>query len=160
MYPQVYFHDFYFIYSGIILFRLFRHHSDMVEWRHNDKGDTVDFLDRRRAERFKAEIPIELKQGTGVTKDFSTDGILFVTDQVISVGEQIEFVMLLNHTGTEYAVRLRCRGDVLRVESGAITKEVATAITEHLFEEAQDRSEHIQGKSKQLNQLQPAYADN
>jgi hypothetical protein len=72
--------------------------------------------ERRKSERFTGQIPIELRQGKAVTRDCSTDGVYFVTDQSFSVGEKIEFDMLLDHSGLNTAMRLHCLGKVLRVE--------------------------------------------
>lgn len=94
----------------------------------------MNFPEKRKSVRYDGEIPLELKQGAGLTRNYSTDGIYFVTDQPLSVGEQIEFVMPLDHAGLGRAVRLRCQGDVLRVEPGPENTGVAVAITSHLFE--------------------------
>ena len=94
----------------------------------------MNFPERRKATRFNGEIPIELKQGAGLTRNCSTDGTYFVTDQTLSVGEQVEFVMHLDHSGLGPAVQLHCRGDVLRVEPGLEMSGVAVTITMRLFE--------------------------
>ncbi len=94
----------------------------------------MNFLERRKAERFSGEIPIELQHGTGVTRDCSSDGVYFVTDQSFSVGEEIEFSMLLEHSGLEYPLRLRCLGEVLRAESFSMKTDVAVAFSMRAFE--------------------------
>lgn len=89
----------------------------------------MSFLEKRKAERFRGEIPIELPQGRGVTRDCSTDGVYFVTDQAFSVGETIEFVMRLDHSGVGYPLRLRCLGEVKRVEKKSMKTGVAVAFS-------------------------------
>ncbi len=73
--------------------------------------------ERRRAERFYAKVPVELKQGRAFTRDFSTDGVYFVTDQPFSVGEQIAFVLKLDHRNPLGPIQLHCEGEVVRLES-------------------------------------------
>jgi hypothetical protein len=98
------------------------------------KGFCVSNAERRRAERFSGAIPVELKQGGGLTRDFSTDGIFFETDQFLSVGEQLDFIMHLNNAEPANSLRLHCRGDVLRVERGLEKMGVAVTFSMHLFE--------------------------
>ncbi len=97
----------------------------------------MNFHEKRKAERFIGEIPIELQHGTGVTRDCSSDGVYFVTDQHFSVGEKIEFSMLLEHSGRGYPLRLRCLGEVLRVEPFSMKTGVAVAFTMRGFENYQ-----------------------
>lgn len=66
--------------------------------------------------RFKGEIPLEVKQGMGLTRDFSTSGLYFFTDQPVSMGETLVLVMLLDHQNQGQRVRLRCQADVVRIE--------------------------------------------
>ena len=83
------------------------------------QGSGVSSAERRKSERFRAEIPIELQHGTGITRDCCIDGVFFKTDQNLSVGDQIEFVMNLEYAiQGDRSVKLRCRGEVLRVEPG------------------------------------------
>lgn len=94
-------------------------------------------MEKRKSERFNVGIPIELKLGTGITRDCCIDGVLFETDQQLSVGEQIEFVMNLEYAVKGYPLyRLRCQGKVIRVESGLEKRGVAVTITSHLFDDA------------------------
>ena len=102
----------------------------------------MNFAERRKAERFIGAIPVEFKQGMGITRDYSTDGIYFVTDQPLSLGEQLEFVIKLSDTDP-YPLgqtRLRCLGEVVRVEPGLKTLGVAVAVTTHTLERDGDRS--------------------
>jgi hypothetical protein len=93
--------------------------------------------EKRKSERFIGEIPIKLKQGTGLTRDCSAGGVFFVTDQPVALGEQVEFFMLFEHTGLKYPVRLRCRGDVVRMEQGTAKTGVAVTFSSHLIETMQ-----------------------
>ncbi|QXE92395.1 PilZ domain-containing protein [Geomonas subterranea] len=92
----------------------------------------------RNSVRFKGEIPLEIKHGTGITRDFSSCGLYFFTDQQICLGETLELVMLLEHQNLGQMVRLRCEADVVRVEPECDRFGVAVAITRHLVDTARD----------------------
>ncbi|MBJ6751390.1 PilZ domain-containing protein [Geomonas anaerohicana] len=92
----------------------------------------------RNSVRFKGEIPLEIKQGMGITRDFSACGLYFFTDQQVSLGESLELVMLLEHQNQGQKVRLRCQADVVRVEHEADRFGIAVAITKHLVDAAGD----------------------
>ncbi len=78
--------------------------------------------ERRRAERFKGAIPVDLKEGRGLTRDYSTHGIFLETDQPLSLGQKLVFTMNLNYPNPAWPIysarpsRLRCLGEVVRVE--------------------------------------------
>ena len=91
----------------------------------------MDFFERRMSVRYNGKISLEVKEGKGLTRDFSSSGIYFVTDQVLSVGERLEVVMLLEHIGMERVWRLHCEGKVLRVEPTVEKIGVAFAINSH-----------------------------
>ncbi len=92
----------------------------------------VNCSERRRAERFKGAIPVELKEGRGLTRDFSTDGVYFETDQPLDVGERLDFTIWLEHASPNNPLRLRCQGEVVRTETGLEKRGVAVVITAHL----------------------------
>jgi hypothetical protein len=96
--------------------------------------------EKRRSERFKVGIPIELKLGTGITRDCCIDGVFFETDQPLAVGEQVEFVMKLEYAiKGDRSAKLRCQGEVIRLETGSGKGGVAVSITSHQLEDAQYR---------------------
>jgi hypothetical protein len=96
---------------------------------------------QRKAERYQGEIPLEVKQGMGCTRNFSTSGIYFVTDQGLAIGEQLEVVLLLEHTGLGPGYRLRYQGEVLRVEPQDEQFGIAFAISSHCFDQASRMAE-------------------
>lgn len=102
---------------------------------------------QRKSVRHKGEILLQVKQGTGFTRDFSTSGLYFVTDQPVSTGESLELVMLLDHQSQGQRVRVRCQADVVRVEPNSGKSGVAVAITKHLFdldlEMAESYADHV-----------------
>jgi hypothetical protein len=54
----------------------------------------------------------------GRTKDISSSGVLFTTDREPDVAAPIEYVITLNHDGTQ-PVNLRCVGKIVRLERTA-----------------------------------------
>jgi hypothetical protein len=72
---------------------------------------------------------MELSEGTGLTRDLSACGVFFETDRVFAPGEVIQFALVLEHIDPNRPVRLRCRGQVVRVERRGDTMGVAVAIT-------------------------------
>lgn len=101
----------------------------------------MKFPEQRKSVRFPGQIPVVFRQGTGLTRDYSADGVYFVTGQTMSLGEQIELVMLLDHQSMVSGVRLRCSGNVVRVEYHEGGAGVAVATTKHLFELAPEMAE-------------------
>ena len=83
-------------------------------------------------------LPIELKNGKGVTRDVSTQGVFFETDQLLSVDETVEFTIAMLYAVADSSVRLRCQGKVLRVEPAPNGIGVAAALTSHSFENSYD----------------------
>ena len=84
--------------------------------------------ERRRAERLPITIPIELKNGTGITHDVSGLGVFFSGPYPFEKGESIDF--LLRVPGT---IHIRCTGRVIRSEFDreAMTYGVAVTIDDY-----------------------------
>ncbi len=99
----------------------------------------MNLAEKRKTKRFNGAIPIELKNGSGITRNFNTDGVYFVTDQTVALGEHLEFMMMLSHVDPLGPIRLHCWGDVVRVEPGLKQLGVAVAISEHILEGTQAR---------------------
>jgi hypothetical protein len=108
----------------------------MVECSMDDSNSesSREFPERRKAVRFTGQLPMELKQGTGMTRNFSTSGIYFETDQSLSHLEPIEFFLILEHTGLGPQVRVHCYGEIVRVEPGGEKTRIAVAIHSYGFE--------------------------
>jgi len=86
------------------------------------------FQERRKAPRFQGQLDVKLEKGAGVTRDFSTSGIYFETDQSFAPAEPLDFFMNLEHTDLGPHARVRCRGEVVRVEPMREKTGVAVAI--------------------------------
>jgi hypothetical protein len=90
--------------------------------------------ERRRARRFRVALPVEFADGMAVTCDFSACGVFFETSQACGQGECIEFTVVLAHIDPGHLVRLRCRGQVVRVEPSSTGVGVAVAIAAYRFD--------------------------
>jgi len=93
--------------------------------------------EQRREPRHKGKLPVELESGKGITRDFNGSGIFFETDRSFSLGQPIEFILVLEHIEPERPVRLKCRGEIVRVEESGQKIGVAASINWYAFEEFQ-----------------------
>jgi len=87
--------------------------------------------DRRQATRYQVGLPVELPNGTGLTRDVSEVGVFFETDQPMAAGAVINFALLLSEADPEGPFRLQCRGSVVRVEPQSDKVGVAARITSY-----------------------------
>jgi hypothetical protein len=79
-------------------------------------------MEQRRNRRFTLQLPLSItRAGTervalaGFTKNISSTGVLFTSDREPDLGGPIEYVITLNHEGSQ-PICLRCVGKVLRAE--------------------------------------------
>jgi hypothetical protein len=91
-------------------------------------ADTSKIPDRRKAPRFQVALPVELLEGTGITRDLSACGVAFETTRIFAIGEVIQFALVLEYIDPRQLVRLQCRGHVARLERQGNAMRVAVAI--------------------------------
>ena len=72
---------------------------------------------------------MKFENGSGETRDFSTSGVYFETDQSFSPVEYIDFFMNLEHTDLGPRGGIHCCGEVVRVEPLGKRTGVAVAIS-------------------------------
>ena len=72
--------------------------------------------DMRRAPRLTGELPVRLANGSGVTRDFNSLGVYFITDQSFNVNEPVDFNFTLSNQLGGRSVQVQCAGNVVRVE--------------------------------------------
>jgi hypothetical protein len=79
-------------------------------------------MEQRRTRRFKLRLPLSITRtgsertaGTGVTRDISSNGVLFTTERQPDLACPIEYVITLNPDAPR-VVSLRCIGKVIRFE--------------------------------------------
>lgn len=85
---------------------------------------------RRHEERFLLEVPVMLESSIGLSRDISSSGIYFVTDQPMTPGGAVTFSLKLDHIRPGKPVQLDCLGRVLRVEPAGEKLGVAASISE------------------------------
>jgi hypothetical protein len=98
----------------------------------------METRDQRRFKRFELHLPFELVRAgsrqvseRGETRNLSSGGVLFLTDQEIKVGDVIEYIITLPpHAEGEEGVKLHCVGKVIRLDMprGANTNKHVRAI--------------------------------
>ena len=83
-------------------------------------------IEQRRAKRFELELPLEIVRAgaervseTGVTRNISSGGVLFMTAREMEVGGPVEYVVTLT-SGNNGVVNLRCMGKVLRLQKNTV----------------------------------------
>ena len=79
-------------------------------------------MEQRRTRRFSLQLPLSITRSgaervtvAGITMNISSSGVLFTSEREPDLGGSIEYVITLNHQGTQ-PVNLRCVGKVLRAE--------------------------------------------
>jgi hypothetical protein len=92
--------------------------------------------DTRRHERYPLTLHIELAHGRALTRNVSAHGIYFVTDQPHSPGAPIEFTLVLAELSPSVPCRLRCNGEILRVEPQGDQVGVAATIQSYSIDSA------------------------
>jgi hypothetical protein len=90
---------------------------------------------RRWNLRHGCKLTVEFASGKGVTRNFSRSGIYFETDSPFTKGQVIEFCIVLEHVDPDRPVRLKCRGEIVRVEENDQNLGVAVAIDSYTFED-------------------------
>ena len=79
-------------------------------------------MEQRRTRRFKLQLPLAITRSgaervalTGLTRNISSNGVLFTAGRGPDLNGPIEYVITLNHDGLQ-PVNLRCIGKVVRAE--------------------------------------------
>jgi hypothetical protein len=95
----------------------------------------------RCAVRFPLTLPVVVETATGgvpaLTKNVSSNGILFELDRNLSVGVDIHFDLRMPHTvlGTPHDVLVHCTGRVVRCSLSQDLHLAAATIDEYQFAE-------------------------
>lgn len=90
--------------------------------------------EKRRAERISTPLPVHIGDAIGITRDVSATGVFFETETPFSIGTSISFeVQFATPSG---GLVLRCRGDIVRVETRERCVGVAVRIVDSAVEPA------------------------
>jgi hypothetical protein len=86
-------------------------------------------MEQRRTRRFQLQLPLAITRSgaervtcSGLTRNISSSGVLFIAEKVPDLGGSIEYVIVLNHEGPQL-VSLRCMGKVLRADRLEVSPE-------------------------------------
>jgi len=90
-------------------------------------GGAGGFEERRRGQRFKLALRVQLNDGIGMTRDISTSGIFFETENAHSIGDTIRLFLNFEHE------TLQCEARVVRVEPRNGQFGVAVELTSYVF---------------------------
>jgi hypothetical protein len=90
-------------------------------------GGVGGFEERRKGERYKLALPVQLNDGIGTTCDISTSGIFFETESAYSIGDTIRLLLNFEHE------TLQCDARVVRVEQLDGQFGVAVVLTSYVF---------------------------
>jgi len=118
--------------------------------------------EQRREPRHLGKLPVELESGGGMTRDFNGSGVFFETDRPFSIGQPVEFTFVLKYFDPEHPVRMKCHGEIVRVEECGQKLGVAATIDSYTFEELKQniqpevlteysRNEATKNKTKKSN---------
>jgi hypothetical protein len=110
-------------------------------------------MEQRRTRRFQLELPLSvIRSGAermtlaGLTKNISSSGVLFIAEREPDLGGPIEYVIVLNHEGSQ-AVSLRCMGKVLRADRVRTDAELERA--NYQIAATLERYEFVRGRNFQ-----------
>ena len=83
--------------------------------------------ERRKGERYKLALPVQLNNGIGTTRDISTSGIFFETESAYSIGDMIRLFLNFEHE------TLQCEARVVPVEPSNGQFGVAVELKSYVF---------------------------
>lgn len=102
----------------------------------------VNVIERRASRRFSMALPLTVRseapegllEQSARTRDVSFRGLYFLTDTIYEPGSRIEFVLTLPKEITQAGdVRIRCYGQIVRVEPHEEGQGVAARIERYDF---------------------------
>jgi len=89
----------------------------------------VHISERRQSSRYRLELHLELDSARGQTRDVSASGAFLEFDEPFAPGAVVSFALVFGGS-----LRVRCEGDVVRVEARGGKVGVAVAIASYRFE--------------------------
>lgn len=78
-------------------------------------------------------LPVQLEEGAGITRDVSLSGVFFETEQPFSSKGPIIFTLVFEGRSWSRPIRLKCEGQVVRVEPSNGKAGVAATISSYGF---------------------------
>lgn len=102
-------------------------------------------MEQRRTQRYKLQLPLHVLQlgesrvnRVEKTRDISSGGVCFLSEDNVDVGSRIEYVITLSHA--QPPVRIRCLGKVLRSSPAPADSgfEIAVTMERYQFVRAEE----------------------
>ena len=94
-------------------------------------------VEQRKETRYAVELPVDMDETRGVTRDLCTSGVFFETDKSFTPGQTIEFS--INFTNNSYPILLKCVGEIVRIENKGQKIGVAASINSYGVEKVEGR---------------------
>ena len=101
-------------------------------------------MEQRRTRRFQLTLPLSIVRNgadrtplAGLTKNISSNGVLFIADREPHLGGPIEYIITLSREGPP--VSIRCMGIVLRAELSPSAHAYQIAATLERYEFVRER---------------------
>jgi hypothetical protein len=108
------------------------------EFHTNSGGAMSTGAERREARRFTMSLPLRVSGGLRSsgeidteTRDVSYRGLYFMAESEFEAGKAISFVITLPENVTGGDVKIRCQGEVVRVDSGVNGRRGVAAKIQH-----------------------------
>lgn len=95
--------------------------------------------DKRREERIRVTLPVDLGTADGLTSDVSASGMFLETGMSLTEGDTIDFAVEFDIPGGSRV--LRCRGKIVRTEMRGNRLGVAVKILDSRMESGLPRRE-------------------
>ena len=92
------------------------------------------FAVQRSSRRFPLRIAVALDDASGMTRDVSASGLFFETEEIFLNSKRLDFELLLPRPSGSM-LRLRCQGEVVRVEPGETNVGIAVRFTHRPFDD-------------------------
>lgn len=97
----------------------------------NTQVDSPALKPGRQADRFNIELPVELDNSHGLTRNICATGIYFETEAVQTPGSHVRFTVEVTIRGEKS--KMVCEGEVVRVENKDGVVGVAVALSNSFF---------------------------
>jgi len=88
----------------------------------------IDTKPSRSVQRYHLGLPVQLLEGSGLTRDVSTGGVYLQTDQTYHVDSQIDFTLAFGTLEPTPPIHVRCHARVVRVEPHVGVAAVITSV--------------------------------
>src|SRR5512140_1336293 len=97
-------------------------------------------MEQRRTRRFKLQLPLAITRSgservavSGLTRNISSNGVLFTAEREPDIGNPIEYIITLGKEGL-HPVNIRCVGKIVRSERSPFESAYSVAATLERYE--------------------------